>query len=215
MLAASEKLASLRHLLAGRFPTVPRHAGRVLTTGISALDSARGGLPLGAVTELVASCPSSGGHLVLAQLLALTRAQRQRVALVDATDCFDPESLAEDDLVHLVWVRCQTAAQAVQASDLLARDANLSLVCLDLRYAPAADLRRIPGSHWYRLQRAAEPADLALLVLTPRACVPSAELRLVLDRSHNFDALEEERPALTNRLNATLERQRRPIATAG
>jgi len=215
MSAAPEKLAALRHLLAGRFPAVPRHAGRVLATDIPALDSARGGLPLGTVTELVASGPSSGGHLVLAQLLAITRNQRQRVALVDATNCFDPESLPEDDLVHLVWVRCQTIHQAVQATDLLARDANLGLVCLDLRYASATELRRIPGSHWYRLQRAAEPADLALLVLTPRACVPSAELRLVLDYRHAFDALEEERPTLLPRINATLERQRRPIATAG
>jgi hypothetical protein len=43
MIAAPEKLTSLRHLLAERFPTVPRHAGRVLTTGIGAIDAARGG----------------------------------------------------------------------------------------------------------------------------------------------------------------------------
>ena len=215
MNAASARLASLRHLLAERFPTVPRRAGRLLVTGIPALDQPRGGLPLGAVTELVASCPSSGSQLVLARLLALTRTQRQRAALVDAGDCFDPGSLPEDDLVHLVWVRCRSAAQAVQAADLLARDANLDLVCLDLRYAAPADLQRIASSQWYRLQRAAEPADLALLVLTPHVCVPCAEVRFVLDRSHPLAVLGTERPQLTPRLNATLDRQRRSSAVAG
>lgn len=212
---ASEKIASLRHLLDERFPCVPRHAGRVLPTEISALDHVRGGLPLGAVTELVCSQPSSGGHLILARLFALTRAQRQRAALIDAADCFDPESLPKDDLVHVIWVRCQTIAQALQAADLLARDANLRLVCLDLRYASSIDLRKIPNSQWYRLQRAAEPADLALLVLTPHACVPSAEIRFVLNHSHTLASIEEERPVLTSQLEASVDRQRRSIATAG
>jgi hypothetical protein len=213
MHAVPEKIASLRHLITERFPTVPRHAGRILATGIPALDAARGGLPLGAVTEIVATRPSSGGHLVLSQLLSITRAQRQRVALIDTINCFDPGSLSEDHFAHLLWVRCQTTAQAVQATDLLARDANFSLVCLDLRYAPAVDLRRIPGSQWYRLQRAAEPADLVLLVLTPHACVPSAEVRFSLEHSCSLVGLEKERPALTNELNAALDRQRRSIAT--
>jgi hypothetical protein len=215
MQAAPEKLASLRHLLDERFPSVPRHAGRIFATEIPALDHARGGLPLGAVTELVCSSPSSGGHLVLAQLLALTRAQRQRVAVIDASDSFDPESLPKDHLVHVVWVRCRNTTQSLQAVDLLARDANLSLVCLDLRYACASDLRKIPGSQWYRLQRAAEPADLALLVLTPQACVPSAEIRFVLAHSHTLAGMNAERSALSSQLHATLDRQRRSIAAAG
>ncbi|HEY4247767.1 MAG TPA: hypothetical protein VGM64_12990 [Lacunisphaera sp.] len=210
----SEKIASLRHLLASRFPTLPRRAGRVLASGIPAIDAARGGLPLGGVTEIVAHSPSSGAQLVLSQLLSITRAQRQRVVLIDTTDCFDPASLPEDHLVHLLWVRCQNTTQAVQATDLLARDANLSLVCLDLRDAPAVDLRRIPGSQWYRLQRATEPADLALLVLTPHACVPSAEVRFLLPHSHTLTTMNEERPILAAGLHATLDRQRRAMANA-
>ena len=99
--------------------------------------------------------------------------------------------------------------------DLLTRDANLGLVVLDLRRAPPADLRRIPGPQWYRLQRAVEPTDLALIVLTPRASVVSAQLRFVLDRSHPASALGLERPALVAQLAPTLQRQRLPAAAAG
>ena len=214
-IAAPEKLSALRDLLAGRFPTATRTTGRVLATGIPALDQARGGLPLGAVTELVSPRAGSGGHLVLASLLEVTRAARQRIALVDAADCFDPESLPDNALEHVVWVRCRTTAQAVQATDLLARDANFGAVFLDLRYATTGDLRRIPGSQWYRLQRAAEPADLALLVLTPQACVPSAEVRFLLNGRFHLADLAGERSLLAAGLDASLERQRRLLADAG
>ncbi len=207
-MAAPEKLAKLRHLLAERFPTVPRTAGRVLRTGIAALDQATGGIPLSAITEIVCATPSCGGQLLLGQLLSATRATRTRVALIDSTDCFDPSSFPEDLLAHLVWVRCATTAAALQAADVLARDANLGLVVLDLRRAPEADLRRIPGPQWYRLQRAVEPADLALVIETPRASVPSAQLRLLLTTAHETSALDRPREGLATKLSPTLQRQR-------
>jgi hypothetical protein len=207
-MAAPEKLAALRHLLAERFPTVPRTVGRALPTGIAAIDEAAGGLPLSAVTEIVCAAPSSGGHLLVAQLLAVTRVANQRVALIDSSDSFDPGSFPRDLLAHLLWLRCSGTTMALQAADLLARDANLSLVILDLRNAPESDLRRIPGPQWYRLQRAVEPTDLALVIETPRASVPSAQLRLILNTSHRFDALERERARLSAELTPTLSRQR-------
>jgi hypothetical protein len=208
MAAAPEKLASLRHLLAERFPIAARPLGRLRATGIPACDELAGGLPLSAVTEIVCATPSCGGQLFLGQLLAITRASRTRLALVDGTDSFDPASFFADQLAHLLWVRCRTTTEALHAADLLARDANLGLVVLDLRHAPIADLRRIPGPQWYRLQRAVEPTDLALVVFTPRASVPSAQLRLALEAPHNFSDLERERPLLTAELAPTLQRQR-------
>jgi hypothetical protein len=202
------KLTALRHLLAERFPTVPRTPGRVLGTGIPALDKATGGLPLGALTEIVCAAPSCGGHLLFGQLLAATRTTRSRIALIDSTDSFDPASFAEDLLPHLVWVRCASTAMALSAADLLARDANLGLVVLDLRRAPAADLRRIPATQWYRLQRAVEPADLALVIETPRACVPSAQVRLELNAGHDVSAFDRPRATLTAELTPVLRRQR-------
>jgi hypothetical protein len=214
-MAAPEKLAALRHLLAERFPSAlsPTTHARTLMTGIPAIDDATGGLPLSAVTEIVCAAPSCGGQLLIGELLARTRAARARVALVDGSDAFDPASFAEDLLAHLVWVRCQSTAQALQAVDLLARDANLALVMLDLRRATDVELRRVPATQWYRLQRAVEPTDLALLVETPRAVVASAQLRFVLDRSQPFTALEQDRATVVHALHAPVQRQR--LAAAG
>ncbi len=215
MPATPEKLADLRRQLAERFPTVQRTIGRVLATGIPTIDEATGGLPLSAVTEIVCSAPSCGGHLLLTQLLTVTRRTRQRVALIDSADSFDPGSVPEDLVAHLLWVRCSSTTLALQATDLLARDTNLGLVVLDLRLAPEADLRRIPGPQWYRLQRAVESTDLALLVETPRASVPSAQVRFQLTTSHALTALERDRPTLTAELSPVLQRQRLSTAAAG
>lgn len=209
MSAAPEKLASLRHLLAGRFPAgAPRPAGATLASGVPQLDAETGGLPLGALTEIACPVPSCGSQLLLGQLLASTRLSRARVALVDGTDGFDPGSFAEDLLAHLVWVRCSGAAQALGAADLLVRDANLGLVVVDLRHVPAAELNRIPTAHWYRLQRAVEPAPLAGVVITPLACVPSARLRLELASSLEHTAFDQERPGLAAALAPVVRRQR-------
>jgi hypothetical protein len=216
MSAATAQLAALRHLLAERFPSAPRTAGRVLATGLAALDTATGGLPLSAVTEVVCAAPSCGGHLLLAQLLAVTRTARTRVALIDGHDEFDPASLPPDLFAHLVWVRCAGATEALAAADLLARDANFALVVLDLRRASAGELRHIPTPTWYRLQRAVEGADLALLVATPRPVVPSVQLRLLLAISQPAAALDAERPALVAALAPAFQRQRlSTLAAAG
>ena len=207
MSAAPAKLAALRHLLAERFPSALRPAGRTLLTGLTAIDDATGGLPLGAVTEIICTAPSCGSQLLLGQLLTTTRATRTRVALVDSADSFDPASWPVDLLAHLVWVRC-TAATALSATDFLSRDANLGLVILDLRHTPDRELRRTPSTLWYRLQRAVEPTDLALVVITPRATVPSAQVRFTLSTPLPFTALASDRPALSTALAPTLQRQR-------
>ncbi|PTX90944.1 hypothetical protein [Opitutus sp. ER46] len=219
-MSAPAKLSALRRLLADRFPSVPGTGAeplappaRGLPTGIPAIDDTAGGLPLSAVTELVCAAPSCGSQLLIGALLSRTRTTRTRVALVDSADSFDPESFPPDHLAHLLWVRCRQTAEALQAVDLLARDANLGLVVLDLRLAPEADLRRTPATQWYRLQRAVEPADLALVVVTPRAAVPSAQLRLVLETSQPTAAWDEDRAALTRQLAPARQRQRRQLLT--
>ncbi len=215
MAVARKSIADLRQDLAKRFPTASRTSGRVLPTHIPAIDEATGGLPLSALTEIVCGAPSCGSHLLLHQLLAVTRRARQRVALIDSADSFDPESCPPDLLTHLLWIRCASTATALQAADLVARDANLGLVILDLRCARETELRRIPSPQWYRLQRAVEPTDLALVVQTPRASIPSAHVRFALTASHLFHRLGDERSMLTEQLAPTLQRQRLQTAAAG
>lgn len=206
-------LQSLRQLLATRFPAAgaPAAAAAVLATGLPSLDEAiGGGVPRGALTEIVCAAPSCGGQLLLLQLLAAARAACARAALVDAGDTFDPAGAPAELLPHLVWVRAPVddATAALAAADLLARDANLGLVALDLRALPAATLRRFPATAWYRLQRAVEPAALALVVFTPAALVPSAALRLALGVPHTAAALGVPRPQLAAALAPALERRR-------
>ncbi len=208
MSAPVATLSSLRQLLAERFPQAARLDSRVLATGIPAIDDSVGGVPCGALTEIVCASASCGSQLLLGELLRSTREACGRAALVDGHDSFDPQSWPEDSLMHLVWVRCNDTAVALQAADILARDANFQLLVIDVRLAPMAELRRTPASFWYRLQRAVEPADLALVVLTPRATVPSAQLRLQLDGAHALSALEEARPALAMALSPVVQRQR-------
>jgi hypothetical protein len=212
---ASDQIAALRQQLAARFPTAQRTPCRSLATGVPAIDESTGGLPLSAITEIVGSCPSCGVSLLWGQLLAATRAAQTRAALVDALDEFDATSFPADLLAHLVWVRCSDVTETLAAADILARDANFGLVLLDLRHAPERDLRRIPATSWYRLQRAVEPADLALVVATPTACVPSAQLRLELDRTATLDELERERSILNADFAPVLQRRRRSLAAAG
>jgi hypothetical protein len=206
--APKASLSALRQLLAERFPQASRPANSLLPTGIPSVDDALGGLPRHALTELVCAGPTTGSHLFLAQLLASTRALPARVALIDAADQFDPQSMSGDHLHHLLWVRCRTASDAMPVADLLAREANLDLVVLDCAPCAQASLRRIPATTWYRLQRAVEQTDLAFLVLSPAALVPSAQLRLQLDHTHPLSSLSIDRPHLAIDLDVSRQRQR-------
>lgn len=213
MPVSGTRISALRELLQERFPQASRAAAAVLPTGIARIDAAAGGVPRAALTEVVCRAPSCGSQLLIGQLLRAARAQGARLALIDADDRFDPAFWPADALRALVWVRCSAPEQAVPVADVLARDANLAGVALDLRGTALSLLRRVPASAWYRLQRAVEQSAAALVVLTPAALVPCASLRLDLARSHGLAAQAEERDVLGHSLAATLQRQR--LAAAG
>jgi hypothetical protein len=175
-------LQTLRQILAERFPQAPRASRGSLPTGIAGIDAALGGgLPAGRLTEIVSSRPSSGGQSVLGRLLCETRTARERVALVDGSDAFDPSVVPPDCLRHLVWVRCRDCSQAFAAADILVRDGNYAVVVLDLRGMDERALRRTPPSVWHRLQRAVEAAGAAFLVQTQFPLAPAVPTRLVLE----------------------------------
>jgi hypothetical protein len=151
-----------------------------------------GGLRRGGIVELVCSRPCSGGTLLMHAILRGLAEQGCWSALIDGRDCFDPQSAGPGVLAHLLWVRCHTVAEAIRAADLLLRDGNLPLILLDLHQHSARELRQIPSSTWYRFQRVLEPSSTALLVLTPRATVPCASVRLELEKTFPLSALERE-----------------------
>lgn len=203
-------VTALRELIAQRraSPTAMASADRALSSGLPHLDRILGGLPPAALTEVVCDVPSCGGHLVLAGLLAATRQARQRIALVDASDAFDPGSHEPSSLEHLVWVRPRTPEEGFAAADLLARDANLTWVVLELRGVPAHRLNRIPAPSWYRLQRALESSGVAGLVLSPHPLAPCARVRLRLRQPHRLLSLGEDQSTLIAGLEPAVERHR-------
>ena len=78
------------------------------TTGIVAIDELmRGGLPEGALTELVGTACSGRSTVALSLLAAVTQSDRV-CAWIDVSDALDPESAAASgvDLERLLWVRC-------------------------------------------------------------------------------------------------------------
>ena len=113
-------------------------------------------------------------------------------------------------------VRCQAAVEAVKAADLLLRDGNFPLVVLDLVFNPTEELRKIPQSNWYRLQRLVEAAPTAFLVLTRQSIISSAQLKMSLDNAWRLSDLDQR--DLTSRLNVQVNRvhgSREIIARAG
>ncbi|MDB6127659.1 MAG: hypothetical protein JWM35_1555 [Verrucomicrobia bacterium] len=174
-------IAALRSLVDARFPTFARKFSTGIATGVDAIDDALGGgLPPGQLTELVSTTTGSGGQLVLTRLLLTTRAERQRVALLDGADGFVPESVPIDALRHLVWVRPRTLEEALAAADVLVRDGNYAVIALDLRGMNERMLLNTPKSLWHRLHRAAESRPAAVLVQTTRGLVPAVPWRLTL-----------------------------------
>ena len=189
-MAASAKIIDLRNLLAERFPHPSDTTASRLSTGLSFLDEPiRGGLPRGAITELIspvrsATTPATSSRppAAMQQLRAGSDAGRAHsvaggpgtsagsaslihalvhcayrdnyfLALIDGRDSFDPCGLDNTWLQHLLWVRCSKATEAVKAADLLLRDGNFPLVIVDLVLNAPEELRKIPQTNWYRLQR--------------------------------------------------------------
>ncbi len=119
MPAASAIRLQIESALAARIPAAlspsPRIVRPVAATGIDALDEVlRGGLPVGALTELVG--PECSGRTSVALKFAAGLTQAGRVcAWIDVSNALDPASAAAAgvDLERLLWVRCGAAKPAV------------------------------------------------------------------------------------------------------
>src|SRR5947199_7833132 len=192
-MTASAKIIDLRKLLTERFPHVVVTTPTRLFTSLSFLDEQiSGGLPRGAITELISPQISAGSASLIHALIHCAYRDNYFLALIDGRDSFDPSGVENPRLQHLLWVRCSKASEAIKAADLLLRDGNFPLVIVDLVLNAPEELRKIPQTNWYRLQRLVELAPAACLVLTRYAMVASAQLKLVLENSWNLDSLEDE-----------------------
>ena len=118
MPAASSIRLQIESALATRIPAAlspaPRIVRPVLPTGIASLDEVlRGGLPVGALTELAGPECSGRTSVALKFVAGLTRAGRV-CAWIDVSNALDPASAAAAgvDLERLLWVRCGAAKPA-------------------------------------------------------------------------------------------------------
>jgi hypothetical protein len=192
-MAMTRKIIDLRNLLAIRFPQTPMLAGTSLVTGLAFFDQPiGGGLPKGAITELISPRGSAGSASLIHAFIHGAYRDKYFVALIDGRDSFDACALATSILRQLLWVRCTNALEAVKAADLLLRDGNFPFVIVDLILNSPGELRKIPQTTWYRLQRLAESVSTACLVLTRYEMVSSAQLKLVLENSWNLETLEKQ-----------------------
>jgi hypothetical protein len=193
VMAMSGKIIDLRNLLAIRFPQAPMPMGTLLVTGLASFDQpVGGGLPKGAITELISPRGSAGSASLVHAFIHGAYRDQYFMALIDGRDSFDPCTLANSILRQLLWVRCSKALEAVKAADLLLRDGNFSLLIVDLVLNSPEELRKIPQTTWYRLQRLVESVPTACLVLTRYETVSSAQLKLVLKNSWNLESLEKQ-----------------------
>ncbi len=193
------KLEALRALVAEKFSEPPSgrpHRRREI--GCAAVDATHGGLREGTVTEV---CGSSGGAQVLLSAL-LDQAVREsfQVALVDGACAFNPPDWSEAQLSRILWVRCENARQAMQATDLLLRDGNLPFLVVDLQGVEARELMKISPNTWHRFHRIIESLAVVLVVLTSQPMVEGAAARVAVEVPGGLEVLHRERRALLEQL---------------
>jgi hypothetical protein len=149
-----------------------------IPTGIRGVDALLGGgLPRGQISEVHGPRSSGRTGLVLSLVAACT-ARRSLVAWVDPADRLAPASAAAAgvDLGRLFWLRgdgrgrrdrgLPAALSAVlSAVATLVGSGLFEVVVLDVAAFSCADLGRLPGPTWIRLQRMIEDSPAALVLL--------------------------------------------------
>jgi hypothetical protein len=171
-------------------------------------ESIGGGLPCGAITELISPGTNAGSASLIRALVHCAHSDNYFLALIDGRDSFDPCGLDNASLQHLFWIRCSKTSEVVKATDLLLRDGNFPLVIVDLVLNAPEELRKIPQTNWYRLQRLIEIVPTACLVLTRYEIVSSTPLKLVIENSWDIQTFEIEEAL--SRLRIVVKRSHLP-----
>ena len=192
MPSASVLRVQIEHTLAGRFPSAltpaPRTVRECAAVGVAEIDRLLdGGLPVGAISEIIG--PASSGRTSLALAFVAQRTNAGQVcAWVDVGDALDPESAAASgvNLRRLLWVRCRSEAarakgkrlprlgQALRATDLLLNARGFAAIVIDMGDLPPEQGREITLAAWYRFKQAAYESRTSLVVLGKAASALAA-----------------------------------------
>src|SRR5580704_5008103 len=118
-MSAAALQKQFQSVLGGNLDWQSRPVPELVRTGVSAVDTATGGIPRGCLTEIIGPA-SSGRTSLLIAILAEATVRDEICALVDAEDSFDPTSAAAAGvrLERLLWVRSShNAEHALKAAD--------------------------------------------------------------------------------------------------
>jgi hypothetical protein len=174
-----------------------------------------GGLPRGQVSEVVGPSSSGRTSVAWAALAAATRRGESVALIDTFDRFDPPTAHACGiDLSRLLWVRGQAVSKtsgaldpawlpgvravngpgtfvervidrAIKALNLVVQSGVCTLVVFDLVDVPASALRRLPMSTWFRIERAIEHSETAVLLVASQAVARSAGGRSIVlgDRS--------------------------------
>jgi hypothetical protein len=196
-------LASLRRELAGKvrsgteFLAECERRDPEEATALAGLDAILGGgFKRGRLTEIHVPGPSRGGGLVLASLLARARQAGQYAILFDVGSGFSVESFPERDLESLLWVGCDSAAQAVSVWDVAARDDNFRWFLLDGRDCTPEDWRAVRPAQWQRIVGQMREREAVGVVFARGPVTAVAKDRLELVSPLGLESLHQDREAI-------------------
>jgi len=167
-------------------------------------DGLAGGLPRGQVSEVVGPVSSGRTSLVWAALGAATRRGEYVALIDTFDRFDPPTGAACGiDLTRLLWARGQaisktagavdpswlpgvrpvggagtmverTIDRALKALNLVVQSRVCTVVAIDLVDVPAVAIKRLPASTWFRIERAVEGSEIAVVLL---ASAPVARSR--------------------------------------
>ena len=163
-----------------------------------------GGLPRGQVSEVVGPVSSGRTSLLWAALGAATRRGEHVALIDTFDRFDVPTGAACGiELSRLLWVRGQAISKtagaidpawlpgvrpvggpgtivervidrAIKALNLVVQSGVCTLVAIDLADVPVTALRRLPAATWFRIERAIEGGETAVVVLAPMPIARSA-----------------------------------------
>ncbi len=207
-------VAELRERAGGALSPAALREEKRFSLALPGIDDVCGGIPAGALTEVVVPPASAGSGLILEALVELARRESAYLALVDGSDSFDPETSGLERLEQLFWVRCSRPEQAVEAADILLRDSNFRFHVVNLSHHDPGRLRKMPGHVWYRFQRLAGQEGAVVVFFSAAASIPSARLRLSCPAGGGIERMDWPRERLAAGLRVDVLRDHRPAAPA-